>query len=184
MKTCLRALACVVLGCLLSACPETTVNDDFGLKPVQVDADDWSGTWMPIDDDDTFHFAITDAAQGALRLIEPGKKDDKPLEFKLHHASPDDDVKLWFALVREGAEKEAKTQAFLLRRPEKGVTLWWMIDDVAVEKAIKAGQLKGTTKRVKDDPHNHLDSDPANYLKLLEPQFWNWSEPSILRRVK
>ena len=54
----------------------------------------------------------------------------------------------------------------------------------AVAKAIKSGRLKGETKVVKNDPQNHLVADPVNYPVLLEPQFWNWTEPMCLRRVK
>ncbi|MDZ4404757.1 hypothetical protein [Prosthecobacter sp.] len=185
MKTCLvRVLACVLLACALTACPETTVNEDFGLKPVALEADDWNGLWMPVDDDDKIQFTVTDAAKGVLQMTEPDVKKNKPMDFRMRRASNDDKVKLCFILTRDEDGKEAKMQIQLLRLPEEGVLLAWMINDEAVETAIKAGQLKGTTQRVKDDPHNHLDSDPANYTKLLEPQFWDWSEPSILKRAK
>jgi hypothetical protein len=184
MKTSFRVLACAFLACVLSACPETTVNDDFGLNPVALEADDWSGSWMAVgDDDETFQFTITDAEKGVIVMTEPGDKDDKPLEFRLRRAAADDKADLLFALVHEKDGKPAST-LHLLRESDEGVLLVWVIDDEAVEQAIKAGQLKGTTQRVKNDPHNHLDSDPASYAKLLEPQFWNWTEPAILRRVR
>lgn len=184
MKTPLRVLACVLLACALSACPETTVNEDFGLKPPALDADDWNGLWMSIDDDDTFKFTIADAEKGLVVMTETKKKDEKPLEFRLRRASDDDSVKLLFALVQDKDGKPGSSTLHLLRESDEGVLLVWMIDDEAVEKAIKAGQIKGTTESVKNDPHNHLDSDPANYTKLLEPQFWNWTEPAVLRRIK
>lgn len=180
----LRLCACVLLACVLSACPETTVNEDFGLKPLELKLEDWNGSWMPLDDDASIQFTVTDAAKGVLQMTEGDETTDKPMSFHLRRASADDKVRLCFALTRDPEAKEPKTQIHLLRMPGEGVILAWMINDLAVEKAIKAGQLKGNTKRVKDDPHNHLDSDPANYTWLLEPQFWKWSEPSILKRPK
>lgn len=185
MKTTLsRLLACVGLVCLLSACPETTVNEDFGLKPAVLKAEDWNGSWTPVDDDDVFQLAIVDAAEGTLLMTEMGEKADKPFEFKVRVASNNDRQKLLFALTQDKGEKTPKTSLHLMREADDGVLLAWNINDSAVEKAIKAGELKGTTQRVKDDPHNHLDSDSANYSKLLEPQFWNWTEPMVLKRVK
>lgn len=185
MKTCLaRFLASVLLACALTACPETTVNEDFGLKPLALEVDDWNGLWMSLDDDDKIQFTVTDAAKGVLQMTEPDEKKNKFMDFRMRRASNDDKVKLCFALTRDQNAKEPKTQIHLIRLPDEDVILVWMINDEAVEQAIKAGLLKGTTQRVKDDPHNHLDSDPANYARLLEPQFWNWSEPSILKRAK
>lgn len=185
MKTLLlRLCATVLLACVLTACPETTVDDDFGLKAVTLKAGDWNGSWTPVDDEDSILFTVTDAAQGIIRITEPGKKDDKPVEFRLRRASSDKDVKLFFLTMREQGDKQTTTSLHLIREADEGVILLWVINDSAIEAAIKSGQLKGSTKRVKDDPHNHLDSDPANYTKLLEPQFWNWSEPSVLKRAK
>ena len=168
----------------MTACPETTVDENFGLKPVAVDAGDWNGAWMPVDDDDVVQFTVTDAAQGTLRMTEPDRKDAKPVEFRLRRASADKDVQLSFLVMREQGEKAAATSLHLIREADEGVILAWVINHHAVEAAIKSGQLKGSTKRIKKDPQNHLDSDPANYTRLLEPQFWHWSEPSVLRRAK
>lgn len=180
----LRFCACVLLACGLTSCPETTVEDDFGLKPVELETGDWSGDWTPVDDDDILQFVITDARQGLILMTEPGKKDAEPVEFKLRRASADDKVELFFAVVRERKEKKGGASLFLMREPEKGVLITWSIDHEAVAAAIRAGQLKGTVKPDKDGAHSHLDSDPANYAKLLEPQFWNWTEPMCLKRVK
>lgn len=183
-STVLRLLACVLLACGLTSCPETTVGDDFGLKPVELEADDWSGDWIPVDDDDIIQFAITDARQGGILMTEPGKKDADPVEFKLRRASADDKVELFFAVVRERKEKKGGASLFLMREPEKGVWFTWAINHEAVAAAIKSGQLKGTVKPDKDGAHSHLDSDSSNYTKLLEPQFWSWSEPMCLKRAK
>ncbi len=184
MKTLLRLCACLLLGCVLTACPETTVNDDFGLKPLALKASDWSGNWQPLDDDDMLQFSIVDAAQGILSMTEPSNKKVEPLDFKLRSASADDKVKLCFALLRDKDAAPSATQIHLMRESEKGALLVWMINDEAVEAAIKSGQLQGTTKRVKDDPHTQLDAVPATYPKLLEPQFWSWSVPMVLKRQK
>jgi len=184
MKTLLRLCACLLLGCVLTACPETTVNDDFGLKPLALKASDWSGNWQPIDDDDKTDFSVIDAKQGLIRITDPDKKEAEPIEFKIRRASADDKVNLFFALIHEKGTKPGSFTLYILRHSDKGILFLWCIEHDAIEAAIKAGELKGTTKRVKDDPHNHLDSVPANYTKLLEPQFWNWSEPSVLKRQK
>lgn len=179
----LRACVCLLLGCLLTACPETTVDADFGLKPAVLKPDDWNGSWIPVNDDDTILFNVVDAAQGVLRMTESGKNDDKPDEFRLRRASADPDEKLLFFLMHDKDDQE-DVALHLMREADEGVILAWAIDDLAVEKAIKAGELKGTTRRVKDDPHNHLVADPASYPRLLEPRFWKWSEPFVLKRVK
>ncbi|MCB1275263.1 hypothetical protein [Prosthecobacter sp.] len=183
-KDILRIFACALLACSLTSCPETTVEDDFGLKPVGLKAGNWSGSWTPVDDDDAVQFAVTDAAQGLILMTEPGKKNAEPVEFKLRRASADDKVELFFAVVRERKEKKGGASLFLMREPEKDVLFTWSINHDAVAAAIQSGQLKGTVKPDKDGAHSHLDSDPANYVKLLEPQFWNWSEPMCLKRAK
>ncbi|MBE2285100.1 MAG: hypothetical protein IAE77_16690 [Prosthecobacter sp.] len=182
MKASLRVLLAALLACFLSACPETTVDDDFGSKPSALKPDDWSGGWMAIDDDDVMHFTIADAENGVLLMTEPGDKDEKPVEFRLRRASADDQSGLLFALITEKDVKPVRNTLHLLRESDEGVLLVWSIDDEAVAKAIQAGQLKGTTERVKNDPHNHLASDAGNASKLLAPQFWRWTEPAILKR--
>lgn len=182
MKASLRILLAAMLASLLTACPETTVDDDFGLKPQALKPADWSGSWMAIDDDDVIQFTLTDAENGGMLMTEPGDKDDKPVEFRLRQTSDEDKSDLLFALISNKDAKPARNSLHLLRQSGEGVLLVWSIDDEAVEKAIQAGQLKGSTERVKNDPHNHLASDPANASKLLAPQFWRWTEPAILKR--
>ena len=182
MKNLLRLLAGALLACVLTACPETTVNDDFGLKPAVLKAADWNGSWTPVDDDDAVHFEVINAKQGLLVLTEPGKKDDKPIEFQIRRASTDARVKLCFAVAHERPAKKTRETLFLMREAADGVLLTWNINHESVAAAIKAGQLQGTVKPDKDGAHSHLDSTAANYAKLLEPQFWNWSEPTCLRR--
>jgi hypothetical protein len=184
MRTVLLRLAASVLAvCLLSACPETTVDQDFGLKPLELQPGDWNGLWTSVDEKEKFQFTVIFPSNGVLRLSDPDDKKEEPSDLRLHRATADDKIKLCFALMQDQDDKETKSQVMLMRQPDEGVILAWTIDDLAVEKALKAGQLKGTTQRVKDDPHNHLATDPANHTKLLEPQFWNWSEPVIFKRV-
>ncbi len=184
MKTLLRLVAGALLACVLTACPETTVNDDFGLKPAALKAADWNGSWTPVDDDDAVRFEVTDAKQGVLLLTEPGKKDNKPIEFRIRRASADAKVKLCFAVAHERAAKKTGETLFLMREIVDGVLFTWNINHEAVAAAIKGGQLQGTVKPDKDGAHSHLASTAANYAKLLEPQFWNWSEPTCLKRGK
>ena len=51
-------------------------------------------------------------------------------------------------------------------------------------KAAHHNSQVGTTRLAKGDPQNHLASETTNYTTMLEPQFWNWSEPSVLKRKK
>lgn len=190
MKTrLLRFLASVVLGCLLTACPETTVSDDFGIKPAALKAGEWNGAWVSVDDDDeVIDITAIDATRGILRMTEPGKKDGKPVDFEIRRASLDGKVQLLFALVTEQKDKEkeqdGKPTLHLVRAGDDGVLLVWSPDHEAVAKGIQSGQLKGTTKLAKGDPQNHLASETSNYSAMLEPQFWNWSKPSVLKRKK
>lgn len=184
MKTLLRFAAATVLACVLTACPETTVDADFGLKPVALKAGDWNGTWTPVDDDDAVRFEVSDAAKGLLVMTEPGKKDGKPVEFRIRRASADAKIKLVFAVAHERGAKSSGETLFLMREIEDGVLYTWSIDHEAVAAAIKAGRLQGTVKMYKDDAHSHVDSTAGNYKVLLEPGFWRWSEPTCLRRGK
>lgn len=187
MKTLFRSLAAVLISSVLTACPETTVNDDFGLKPAVLKAADWNGAWTPVDeaDEDAVQLAVIDPAQGIILMTEPGKKDDKPVELALRRASADSKTKLCYALVQERhAKRPGGASLFLMRTAEDGVLYTWSINHDAVAAAIQSGQLQGSVKPGKDGAHSHLDSTPANYGKLLEPQFWNWSEPTCLKRAK
>ncbi|MGV3659478.1 MAG: hypothetical protein ACO1TE_04820 [Prosthecobacter sp.] len=189
MKThLLRLLSCALLGCLLTACPETTVSDDFGIKPAALKAGEWNGEWVSVDDDEDEVVQITaiDATRGILRMTEPGKKDDKPVDFEIRRASLDGKAELLFALVNEQKDKEQASQptVHLIRAADDGVLLVWSPNHEAIAKGIQTGQLKGTTKLAKGDPQNHLASESSNYTAMLEPQYWNWAEPSILKRKK
>ena len=184
MKTWLRVLLGSLLACVLTACPETTVDDDFGLKPAVLTAADWNGTWTPADDDDTVKFSVTNAALGLIRMTEPGRKDAKPIDFTIRRATTDSKLKLCYAIAREPTDKKSGATLFLMREADDGVLYTWSINHDAVAAALKSGQLQGTVKITKDGPHNHLASTPANAIQLLQPQFWNWSEPTCLKRVK
>lgn len=193
MKTrLLRLLGCAMLGCILTACPETTVSEDFGIKPASLKAGDWNGAWVSVDDDGDEVVQITaiDATRGILRMSEPGKKDDKPVDFEIRRASQDGKTELLFALVTEQKNKDKDKEQggspslHLIRADDDGVLLVWSPNHDAIAKGIQSGQLMGTTKLAKGDPQNHLASETTNYTTMLEPQFWNWSEPSVLKRKK
>jgi len=184
MKTWFRVLFAALLAFVLTACPETTVDDDFGLKPAVLNAADWNGTWTPVDDDDTVKFTVTNAAQGRIRMTEPGRQDAKPIEFVIRRASTDSKLKLCYAIAREPTDKKPGATLLLMREADDGVLYTWSINHEAVATALKSGQLQGTVKSNKDGPHNHLASTPANATKLVQPQFWNWSEPTCLKRAR
>lgn len=185
----LRLLACLSLALVLCACPETHVGPDFGYKPATLKPAEWNGTWQVFADDTPATLVVTDAASGQLTLTEAPKhkkdKPGKPSVLTLREASlgKDGDDKLFFTTFREKDEDSSKLSPYLLRA-DKDVIILWMVDSDAVAEGIKAGKLKGTlTKPDKDGPHCRLDSDPANYQLLVQPQFWNWKEPIMIRRV-
>lgn len=182
MKKLLRIVVAAFLACALASCPETTVDESFGTKPAVLKAEDWNGSWTHAGDDDEARFTVLDAALGVVRL-DDGDGKGKPTEILLRQPT-DKKTPLRFATVREAGEKQKELPLYLLREGDDGVIFIWSIHHDAVAKAIQSGRLKGSTKSVKGDPQNHLVSDPANYAPLLEPQFWNWTEPMCLRRVE
>lgn len=183
MKRVLRIAFSAWLACTLTSCPETTVDEDFGAKPAVLKAEVWNGMWTHAgDDDDGGRFTVLDPDSGVVRL-DDGEGKDKPTEILVRQPT-EAKTPLRFATFREVGEKSKLLPLYLLREGEDGVIFIWSIDHEAVAKAIQSGRLKGSTRSVKDDPKNHLASDPANYPVLLEPQFWNWTEPMCLQRMK
>ncbi len=183
MNKLLRILAAALLSCALVSCPETTVDENFGAQPAVLKAEDWNGSWTQAgDDDDEARFTVLDTAPGVVRL-EEADGEAKPTEILVRQPT-ESKTPLRFATIREAGEKKAPLPLYLLREGDDGVIFIWTIDHDAVAGAIKTGRLKGVTKVVKGAPQNHLAADPANYAPLLEPQFWNWTEPMCLRRVE
>lgn len=186
----LRLLACIGLAAMLSSCPETTVGPDFGLQAATLKAEYWNGTYEVAGDDDVFKVEVSDAAKGQLTLTEvpADEKKDKhePLLLTLRRASLEkDDEDLHFATLIEEGKKTENLPLYLVETKSKDDILLWGVNQKAVEAAIKAGTLKGSLKVPdKDGPHCHLDSDPANYAQLVQPQFWQWREPAALVRQK
>ena len=185
MKTTLRLLACSLVACALTACPETKIGADFGYKPAVLLPADWDGTWRVFGDDDVAILKVSDIANGELTLTDVPKAGDKPGKpslITLRHATTDKKGDLYFGTLREAGEKQTTFTPLLLRVPEDGQFIVWMIDDDAVAAAIRSGQLKGTVKEAKDGAHSTLASDPANYPPLIQPQFWHWQSPMLLSR--
>lgn len=181
-----RLAAGLALTLLLTACPETHVADDFGAAAVKLKPAEWEGSWHPADEaDEVFTFHVRDAEKGLLELHEAAPKDKtkKPEVFTLtlRDSGIKSESKLLFAILKDTAKPENGT-LHLLRRSDDDVFLLWAIHHDAVTAAIKSGELKGSVRPDKDGPHNSLASDPANYPKLLDPKFWNWTEPSVLVR--
>ncbi len=187
MKThLLRLTAAIGIVTLLSACPETYVADDFGAAAHQLKPAEWEGSWHPADDaDELFTFRARDDGQGVLELLEaaPRDKTKKPEIFSLalRETGAKTDSKLLFAILKDTAKTENGT-LHLLRRPDDNVFLLWAVNQDAVTSALKSGELQGSSKPDKDGPHNTLATDPANYPKLLDPKFWNWTEPTVMIR--
>lgn len=124
------------------------MSDDFGIKPAALKAGAWNGEWAAVDDDGEEVSQITaiDATSGVLRMTEPGKKDDKPVDFEIRLASQDGKEHLLFALVtgQKDKDKEPSGQPTPhLIRADDGVLLVWSPNHEAIAKSIQSGQLMG-----------------------------------------
>lgn len=196
MNTLLRSSLVVVSSLLLTACPQTDVPRSFGGAPLKLDRSAWEGQWREATDDETLVFSVTDADKGALTISLPAatEKKEPPIE----------------ALIREaGKTKDGTTLAFMITFHEpggergslnlitvpdttkdKGSFYFWDIRHDAIESAVKSGELKGEVKSVKEKndekPHNHteLAADAANYAKLIDPKYWEWTKPTTFLRVE
>lgn len=69
-----------VLG--LTSCPETTVPRDFGMKPLELKADEWNGVWRDPTEADGMTFTVTDAAKGQFTITFPDKDGKKRIRSK------------------------------------------------------------------------------------------------------
>lgn len=198
MKTkLLHLLGGVAMAAFLTACPETTVPDNFGattigLKPEN--AEEWEGSWHPVDDPkEVFTFHVSDAKQGLMEIrdvpdptAEPQDPPKKPnlYTLTLRDTGVNTEEKLHFAIIKDTSKPDNGT-LYLIRYPKDGVCILWGIDHEAVSAAITSREIQGLTKRDKDnDPHNSLGDDPADYPKLLAPKFWKWTEPAVMVKAK
>jgi hypothetical protein len=188
MKTQLvRSLALLTILCGLTACPETTVPDGFGVGPVGLKAGDWQGDWSPVDEPgEVFEFQVADGPQGVLELHEkkPADERKKPEVFSLslRHSGVKSGQGLCFAILKEKAKPGPGT-LHLMRPAQKDVFVLWGVDHEAVTAALKAGELKGGLEAPDTDGiHYSLGADPVNYTVLLAPKFWKWTEPTVMVR--
>ncbi len=182
-----RLAACLALSLLLTACPETTVPDNFGTTPVRLKGSDWNAQWRPVDEEkELFTLRLRDAAQGVIELQETTPKDPKKkpeiFTLTLRETGTKTDEKLQFAIFKDTSKPDNGTP-HLIRSPKSGVFILWSIDHDAVTAAIKSGELQGSITPDKDGPHSSLAADPQNYPKLLSPKFWKWTEPTVMTRV-
>lgn len=194
MRTLLRSSLVVVGLFLLTACPQTDVPRSFGAAPLKLNRSDWEGRWRDATDDGTLLFTVTDAAKGALTILpsDSEQKKEPPIEALVREAGKTKDGETLAFMItfdKSGAERGSLS---LITVPEKGrdkgsFHLWGLRHD-AIEEAVKAGELKGEIKSVKekDDekPHNHteLAADASNYVKLIDPKYWEWTKPSTFIR--
>lgn len=186
MKTSITSLLMAIgLSMVLCSCPETTVPKDFGVKPLKLSKGDWEGEWSEAGkgNEDGILFTVSDAAKGTL--VAKGKeKDDKPIDVIVHSAGARDD-KICF-LTYTDKPADARGPLRLASKPKDGVFLLWDANHGEIEKAVKAGELTGRLVKgdKADHTHTELDAVTSNYARLLEPRFWNWSEPQTFVRRK
>ena len=179
--------AAAALG--LTSCPETSVPRDFGAKPLKLKGGDWSGTWRGAGGDDDFRLEIKDAAAGQITVFttDKEKKTENTMEFFVRQIGAKGGEGLVFltSFDKPGA---ARGSLSLATQPEKGVFHIWGLRHDVVESAVKSGELKGELKPVKEKgaekPHNHclLAADAANYAKLTDAKFWEWTKPGTFIR--
>ena len=178
-------LLTLALTLVLCSCPETTIPTDFGIAPFKLNKSDWNGTWAAAGKPATegVVFTVSDGVNGQL-TAQGTSKDDKPLLIIVRTAGALED-KLCF-LTYMAAATDPRGPLRLITKPKDGVFVLWDANHGEIEKAVKAGELKGRQVKGDKDDHKHteLDADGSNYTKLLEPRFWNWSEPETFVRVK
>ena len=192
MKKLQLAPAMAVLMMLgLTACPQTSVPRNFGAKPLALKTEDWQGTWQIAGENDDLRFVVKDAAAGQITVLEPDaekKKDkDEPVEIVIRETGAKEDGARAFMIVMSepGGDRGSLN---LITVANKGTFHSWNMKHDVVEAAVKSGELKGEVKEVQDKgdqkPHNHtsLHADPANYDKLMDPKYWDWSEPGTFVR--
>lgn len=186
MKTKLTAmLSATLLALMLSSCPETTVSNDFGLTPLKLDKAEWEGTWIAAGKPakEGFVFEVTDAANGGFEARGTGK-DDKPLVVRIHEAGGTD-KRLCFLIYTDKASNK-RGPLHLISRPKDNRFVLWGPNHGEIAQGVKSGELKGTLVKGDKDDHQHteLDTDPANYAKLLDPRYWNWTDPDTFVRSR
>jgi len=188
MKTTLRALAGIMAALALAGCPETNVGPDFGYKPLVLKPSEWNGIWKVFNDEDAFKFRVSDAENGQITITGvPGPKAKKsagakPMIMTFRLAGTKKEDGLYFVTILDKGEASQSLTPGLVHRLDNNSFVFWTINNDAVAEAIKAGKLKGKVKPDKDGAHSHLDSDPANYRLLVQPQFWTWMNPTMLAR--
>jgi len=186
MKTIFRAVCCSLAALALAGCPETNVGPDFGCKFLVLRPSDWNGIWKASGDDDAMRFEVSDAKNGQITITETpdpkGKKTAGDMLMTLRHAGTNKGDSLYFATIRDKGDATQVLTPYLVRRLDNGSFVFWTVNNEAVAAAIKAGKLQGKVKPEKDGAHSRIDSDPANYRALVRPGFWNWMDPTIVRR--
>lgn len=174
----------------LTGCPETTAPHNFGTKPLNLKTEEWNGVWRNPIETDGMTFTVTDAAKGQLTITFPEKdgKKEEPMKVVINEVGGGEKNKDLAFFVHFDKANETTGPFNLIRRTDKGVFYFWNPKHDVIEAAVKNGELKGELikmPKTKDEAeHNHtrLAADPANYEKLLDPKFWEWTDVSVFVR--
>ena len=179
------SLLAVAIALTLCSCPETQVPRDFGTSPLKLKTDEWEGTWSEPGSNEKLVFTVTSADQGELTV----KDKNNPILVAVRQITNSDSSKDLAFLIHFDKEKADFGSVNLIRRPEKGVFCLWGLKNDVVEEAVRSGELKGELKAVKktdnEAEHSHvrLAADSANYDKLMDARYWNWTEPGFFIRA-
>ncbi|MBX7208469.1 MAG: hypothetical protein K1X78_09175 [Verrucomicrobiaceae bacterium] len=190
----LALLPAVAVILVLTGCPETNVPRDFGSCPLKLNAEEWNGVWADPADGEGMTFKVVDAAKGQLTITFPAKANKEPevLQVVINEVNGGEtEKKLAFFIHFDKTAAAAGLGPFnLIRRPENGVLRLWNLRHDVIEAAVKSGELKGTLTKVpktKDEAehqHAQLAADPANYQRIVDAKFWDWTDPGVFVRTK
>lgn len=181
----------------LAACPETKVPRDFGGETLKIVREDWEGVWRGAGTKEDVTIVVKNAEAGQMVLVvkdDEKKSGPKPKFSKeaeidiLLHRSAGDGGRLAFMTVLDKANSSWGS-LLLVTLPESGVFHYWSIRHEAVEAAVKNGELSGkllpVAEQGNEKAHNHteLASNEANYEKLTDPKYWEWTKPMTMVRA-
>lgn len=173
-----------LLACLLTACPETKVGQDFGFRQARLRSDDWNGLWRSAKDDELMRMQVIKDQPGHLRITSPKeeleKKDKAEVMLLGLRTADEDDKDMFFAMMTDAKHAKDDTPLYLLRREDNHLMLWEVNQD-EIEEGLRKGTLRGTLQEEeRGGARCRLESHPDNYRALANPRFWEWKKPHVL----
>jgi|GEM_PF-2524337 len=154
----------------------------FGLEPVELSAEKFTGTWENEDGDD-LEISVADSAKGLLELSyeeEDGPESSKHSSIKVHILAG----RKWHYASVPAAEDGSDSEGFLfacIQNKKKRIIIW-MPDLAKFRTLIEDGKIPG--KIVKKDVI--LEKVTPEIIDIIESEkqgiLFDWREPMIFRR--